>query len=1083
MENQCVQIALLGPLEVRAGPGRPVEVAGARLRRLLILLALEPGRVVTASRLVDGLWGDEPPAAAANALQALVSRLRRAAPELPVESRPAGYRLAIAPDDVDVPRFERLAAAGRAQLRDDPAGAAATLRAALALWRGPALADVADAEFARAPIARLTELWLTSTEYRIAAELRLGAGPSLVAELTELVAGHPLREPLIGGLMRALAAAGRPSAALSAYEQARGRLAAQLGVDPSPELAGLHLALLRGERIGPVSEEGAAIPAPREPVGRAGGPRTNLRTELSSFVGRAEEARRVGKLLEDSRLVTLTGPGGAGKTRLAIEAARPLADADQSPDGVWLVELAPVTDPAEVASAALAALGLREQALLGRGRLAPVEQLDPTDRLAGGLAGRRLLLVLDNCEHLIEAAAALADRILGECPGVRVLATSREPLGITGETLWPVEPLALPPPDVDAAGALDYPAVQLLADRAAAARPGFGVDEDNVADVVRICRSLDGMPLAIELAAARFRSMTTGQVAARLDDRFRLLTAGSRTALPRHRTLAAVVDWSWGLLDEAEQALWRRFAIFTGGATPAAAERVCAGPPVPADQVADLLTALVDKSLLVPIGTVEPRYRMLETIRAYGLDRLDAAGERAAVRSAHAAYYLELAEIAGPELAGRDQLRWLALLTEEHDNAHAALQGAIAAGDKSMAVRLVAALGWYWWLRGHRAEGAELTTAALDLPGDAPPRPLAMAYTYRGLSAFAGGGHELSVTSRWLDLAAEAASAVPPGEEDALLRLLGPFHAMFRMENEHAMELLRRRYEDPDPWVAAMARSMHTALMINFGGGQDEARADGEEALRRFEALGERWGTSLSLGVLAQLTGIRGDHAASAGFYQRSLALAGELGTQEDAPQLLGALAVELLELGDLDGCRAALAEGHRIAGEIGMAESRSAIAFSEADVARRTGDLATARLWLDRAAEVASTPGVASQWRAAVAALLGQLDAIAGDMPSARARLADGVQTALASMDAPILALVLVPVADYLLRRGEPERAAVLLGATEGILGLPEPAVPDRPRLAAAARAVLGDERYQAAYERGRRATMADVADLAALA
>jgi len=1082
-----VQIALLGPLEVRSGSGRPIEVGGARLRRLLILLALEPGRVVTTGRLVDGLWADEPPAAAANALQALVSRLRRAAPELPVESHPAGYRLAVPADAVDAPRFERLAASGRAQLRDDPAGAAATLRTALALWRGPALADVAGAEFARAPVARLTELWLTSTEHRVAAELRLGAGPALVAELSELVAAHPLREPLIGALMRALSAAGRPSAALSVYEQARGRLAAQLGVDPSAELAALHLAVLRGESLvdgsapapapEPAAPAAATGVAPAEPLP----PRTNLRTELTSFVGRVAEGRRVGKLLADSRLVTLTGVGGAGKTRLAIEASRPLAE--QLPDGVWLIELAPVGDPAEVPHAALTALGMREQALLARTRLLPGDQpADVTVRLVGGLAGRQVLLVLDNCEHLIEAAAALADRILRDCPGVRILATSREPLGITGEALWPVEPLAMPPADVDAAGALDFPAVQLLADRAAAARPGFEVDPANVAAVVRICRALDGMPLAIELAAARLRSMTPAQVAARLDDRFRLLTGGSRTALPRHRTLAAVVDWSWELLDDAERALWRRFAMFTGGATVAAAERVCAGGPVRADQVADLLTALVDKSILVPVGATEPRYRMLETIRAYGLDRLDEAGERAAVRAAHAGWFVEFAETADPFLQGADQLHWLARLGDDHDNLHAALQASVAAWDKPTAVRLVAALSWYWWLRGHRQEGAELAAAALAVPGPAPALARATAYAFGGLNAF-GAAQNLAEAASWMESALAAAAEVDPDVDDALLRILAPFHAMFCGDQDRAMRLLAERYGDPDPWVAAMVRTMHSALLVNAGTRHAEAEADCTDALLRFERLGERWGTSLCLGTLAQLTGLRGEHAGAAGYYRRSIALAAELGTYEDTPQFMTQLALEEQMLGEPDRARATMDEARRISARVGLAESRAAVAYCEGELARRSGDLAGARRWLLDATEIAHNAGVAGQWRASVQAAFGHLEVAEGDLAAARRRLAEALDTAVSSMDAPIVAQVLIAAADMYLQVGEPGRAATLLGAISAILGLPGPALPDWGRITAAARDALGPAGYAAGYGAGLDSTLAGVTDLAALA
>ncbi|HXO25663.1 MAG TPA: BTAD domain-containing putative transcriptional regulator, partial [Streptosporangiaceae bacterium] len=357
---------MLGPLEVRtdSDPGETVEVAGARLRALLIMLALRPGQLVTASQLIDGLWPQEMPAAAGNALQALVSRLRRALPEAVIESRPSGYRLKLDPRGTDIVRFEDLAGAGRAQLRDDPASAAQTLRAALALWRGPALADVADTDFGQAAIARLDELRLAAVEHRVDADLRTGNTASLVAELEGLVIAHPMREPLAARLMRALHAAGRRGAALEVYEQTRKRLVNQLGVEPSAELAALHLDILRDE---PPAEPDPKTPRPASPASNhSSHANTNLRAELTSFVGRDAELRQVAELLGSYRLITLTGPGGAGKTRLAVEAAR--AELPAMPDGVWLVELAPVTDPADVTSAVLSALGLREQVLVSSTR-------------------------------------------------------------------------------------------------------------------------------------------------------------------------------------------------------------------------------------------------------------------------------------------------------------------------------------------------------------------------------------------------------------------------------------------------------------------------------------------------------------------------------------------------------------------------------------------------------------------------------------------------------------------------------------------------------------------------------------------
>jgi Bacterial transcriptional activator domain len=435
-----------------------------------------------------------------------------------IESRPAGYQLMLDPRDTDIVRFEELAAAGRAQLRTDPAAAAATLRQALGLWRGPALVEVTGNEFGAAVIARLDELRLTATEHRIDADLRTGITEPLVAELEGLVVAHPLREPLAARLMRALHASGRRGAALEVFEQTRKRLAGQLGADPSAELAALHLELLTEPPPTSSVHGGLPPPVPPDPAPFTTAPHTNLRAELTSFVGRDAELAQVAGLLGAHRLLTLTGPGGAGKTRLAVEAAR--AELDATPGGVWLVELAPVTDPAEVPSAALAALGLREQALLyARGPLgAPAdEQADALGRLLAALAGQRALLVLDNCEHLVAAAARLAGRVLAACPQVRILATSREPLSITGEALWTVGPLTLPP---DPAATSDQ------------------AERDGVPAPARICRALDGMPLAIELAAARMRTMAPEQIAARLDDRFGLLTGGSRIAMPGTRRCA-----------------------------------------------------------------------------------------------------------------------------------------------------------------------------------------------------------------------------------------------------------------------------------------------------------------------------------------------------------------------------------------------------------------------------------------------------------------------------------------------------------------------------------------------------------------
>ncbi len=1058
---------MLGPLEVRAGSGEIVEVGGARLRALLILLALEPGRVVTTSRLVDALWEEQVPAGATNALQALVSRLRRAVPGIVVAPHPAGYRLDLDPDAIDVRQFERLAARGRAELHNDPAAAASTLRTALALWRGPAFADVAGAAFAREPIARLDGLRLAAIQDRIEAELRLGQAASLVAELEALIVAYPLHEPLVGQLMRALAASGRRGAALAAYEQARERLADQLGTDPSAELAEVHTALLRAD---PGRTERAAATAA-----------TNLRAELTSFVGRDRELAEVGRLTGTSRLTTLTGTGGAGKTRLAVEVAR--TRLGTMPDGIWLVELAPVSDPGEVVQAVLAVLGLRDQARLSSSRLRATEgPADPLDRLVAALAGKQALLVLDNCEQVIGAAAKVADRILGHCPGVRIIATSREPLAITGEMLWPVGPLSLPPPDADAAAATGYASVRLLADRALAVRPDFRVTDRNVAAVAQICRALDGIPLAIELAAARLRAMAPEEVAARLDNRFRLLTAGSRTALPRHRTLRAVVDWSWELLGEAERALCRRLSIFAGGATLEAAERVCAGGPVAAADVLDLLTVLVDRSLLV----VRPdaggsRYRMLETIRAYGQERLAEAGERDRVRAAHARYFLALAEAAAEHLRDAEQLTWLDRLAADHDNLHAAVRHAVAAADATVAVRLVAALGWYWWLRGHRAEGVELAEAVLALPDLPEDEPLATVYTMSALMAI-DGAHDKEPALAWFHRAAELAARFPHSA-NPLLRLVLPLHQVFAVveveRRPMPVESIAVPVDDPDPWVAAVSRVMYAHLRLNFGRQHAEAEADFRWALDTFRRLGERWGTAFTLSSLASIVVWRGEYATALAHLEESAELAGALGAAEEQAQFRVQMAKLRWQLGERDRARVELADARHDARRIGLSETKYWVSYTAAELSRLDGDLDLAREALADAVDVVRERFSSPQARAMVASAQGYLAAAAGNLAAARAHHAAAVTAAVESVDAPVIAQILVGLADLAMHENDLPQAATLLGASVAVRGTPDLSQTDEIRVTAAARAALGDAGFDRAYRRGLGTTIETVADL----
>jgi predicted ATPase/DNA-binding SARP family transcriptional activator len=1040
---------MLGPLEVRGDDGSLADVPGARLRGLLIALALKPDRVVPKASLVDWIWGEDPPADAANALQRLASRLRKALPGGMVEGQPDGYLLRMEPDAVDAVRFERLASAGQASTGDAPRRAR-LLREALELWRGAAMQDVGlpDSAALDAAAGRLEGLRLTATEELADAEVTLGRGAEMVTELTDLVAAHPVRERLVAALMRALVAAGRDSEALLVYQRAREALADALGTDPSPELAALHVALLRGE-LGRRREETR---------------KTNLRAELTTFVGKDADVAAVRELIATRRLTTLIGPGGSGKTRLATETARTLLGG--LPDGAWLADLAAIGADGDVAQSALSALGLRD-ALLG-----DAPNAEPTDRFIAAIREREALLILDNCEHVIESAAVFAHRVLGECQRLRILATSREPLGITGEALWTVEPLALPEGDAGPGGIESSPAVQLLLDRAGEVRRDLTADAGTLATMARVCRALDGMPLAIELAAARLRTMSIDQLASRLDDRFRLLTSGSRTALPRHRTLRAMVDWSWELLTDAERMVLRRLSVFSGGASLEAAERVCAGGAVEQDQVLDLLTALTEKSLLLNDGGGGPRYRMTGTIMEYAAQRLAAAGEADLTRHAHLACFTELAETADPHLRRAEQLDWLATLEAEHDNIAAAMRGALAAGEAQPAMRLAAGAGWYWWLGGHKTEGMELLTAATEAPGEVTDEARATVYGLLVQFVSAGRGDEHQAAA-WIHEAYRFSQGSQlrhpaPRVVVALERMLQAPDAVLT-----AWELL---LSDEDPWVRAIARLQLGKMRIMLGQGGQEADEYLETALAEFRALGERFGISFALTELADRIAVRGEFAAACERYEQAIAVVTEVGSTEDVIRLRSQQAQLYWLLGHEAASAAAIAEAQRYAERVTWPDALAELALSKAELARWGGDAAEARRQLGVAASLLGDEAKQAGIRVVTHDLLGYL---AEDPGEALAHRAAAWEAAVAAGHAPTIATALVGVADLALRRGEYEQAVRLLAASTAARGLRDYSQPDMARIEQAARSRLGDARFAEAAREGTRVSWSQLAEV----
>jgi predicted ATPase/DNA-binding SARP family transcriptional activator len=995
--------------------------------------------------LVDWIWGERPPSEAANALQRLASRLRKALPTGLIEGQPGGYRLTVAPDAVDALRFERLLAQAR---QEEGPGRVRLLREALALWRGAAMQDVAleDSQAFDAAVTRLQGLRLTAMEDRFEAEVSLGQGVEVIAELTDAVTAHPLRERLVAALMRALVAAGRDSEALLTYERTREALADALGVDPSPELSALHVALLRGE------------------LGRRGETRkTNVRAELTSFVGRDDDVAAVRELITEHRLTTLVGPGGSGKTRLATETARTLIGG--LPDGVWLVELAAIGADGDVAQATLAALGLRD-ALLGAAPSA-----DVADGLIAAIREREALLILDNCEHVIEAAAKFAERVLGECRRLRILATSREPLGITGEALWLVEPLALPEGDASPGEIASSPAVRLLRDRAGAVRKDLGVDEHTLSTMVRICRALDGMPLAIELAAARLRTMSIDQLANRLDDRFRLLTSGSRTALPRHRTLRAMVDWSWELLTDAERTVLRRLSVFSGGASLEAAERVCAGDAVEQEEVLELLTSLAEKSLLLSGGDIAPRYRMISTIKEYAGQRLAEAGESDLARHAHLAYFTELTETAEPHLRRAEQLEWLATLGAEHDNIGAAMRGAIAAGEAQPAMRLAAAAGWYWWLGGRRAEGLELIVAATKTPGQVSDDIRAMVYALVVQFLGSGRGDEHQV-AEWIHQAYRFSQRSQ--RRNPLLGLVAPLERMLQ-EPGASSSAFEPLLDSEDPWVGAVARWQLGKMRIMIGQGGRDAEAYLEMALAEFQTLGERFGISLALSELGDFIAMRGEFAGACERYEQAIAVITEVGAIEDVIGLRTRQARLYWLHGDHAASAAAIAEAERCADGVTWPYALVELALAKAELARWGGDAGEARRQLGVATTLMGDDADQANIRAGIHDMLGYL---ADDLREARTHRVAAWQAASEAGHALLIAQILVGVADLAVRLGQYEQAARLLAASVGVRGLPDRSQPDAARIERDARRHLGEARFAEVTQEGGQASWSQLVE-----
>ncbi|MFD9405875.1 BTAD domain-containing putative transcriptional regulator [Streptomyces sp. NPDC059989] len=1054
-----MRFGVLGQLSVWTTGGTAVRVPELKVRTLLASLLADAGRPVSTHRLIDDLWGEEPPGNPLRALQAKVSQLRRVLDEAEpggrdlVASRAPGYALAAPQGSLDSADFAALAAKARAS--SDPGERAALFADALAVWRGPAFADFTDEPFTRAAANRLEEERLVVREEHAEARLARGEHALLVGELAELVARHPLRERLRAVQLSALYRAGRQSEALAGYEDLRARLADDLGLDPSPALVALQRAILTQDprlEAPPVAEpDPVPIPAAAPVAVPAASPaRTNLPAALSALVGRDRAVAAVRELAATRRLVTLTGPGGVGKTRLAVEAAAGLTGT--FPDGVWLVELA--GSQGEVAEAAAAALGIRDDAVWGAAPAA--ERPGFAERLAGALRERELLLVLDNCEHVVDEAASLVELLLRTAPALRILTTSQEPLSLAGETLWNVPALEL------------RAAVELFTARATATAPGFALTAENREAVEAVCHRLDGIPLALELAATRIRALGVDRLLERLDDRFRLLSSGQRGAPARQQTLRAVIDWSWHLLTAPEQTVLRRLSVHAEGCTLEAAEEVCAGDGVEAADVLDLLVRLVDRSLVVP-APAGPRYRLLESVAAYCAERLDEAGESRSARARHLAHYLDLAEEAAPHLRAADQRTWLERLDTEAAN----LRTALAAADCEAALRLVCALAWYWVLRGRLGEGERSLRAALATPGEAPAELRARAAVWHtGFAIMAGEGVGRTARIREALRAYEAC-----GDRGGL--------AWARWFLAHALsgtgdltggrDLTGQALEGflalGDRWGTAAALADRSVQLLIAGDLEGAAR-DGARSSGLFRELGDGSARLWTVYPLASLAEIHGDYTEAARLQSEGLETAESLGLTTQAADLLSGLGRSALLTGDLDAARDLHERSRRLAAEQGFAAGEINAELGLGLGARRAGDPAAAERHMRRVLDWHRSVGLDGA-NALVLAELGYLAQLGGDAPAATALQEQGLAMARTTGDPRALALALEGLAGALALAGRPAPAAALLGAADTArrsAGAPLPPAErgDVDRTTAVARTALGAERFAAEFARG---------------
>jgi predicted ATPase/DNA-binding SARP family transcriptional activator len=926
-----MQVLILGQVGISSGE-TDLPLAGSKRKALLAILALKCNRVVSADSLVDHLWGDNPPVTAANTLQSHMSHLRKVlGPSSAVlVSRSNGYMLQLERTGTDLGQFEMLTE--QAAATDHPMQRVEFLRHALSCWRGPAFADVTDIQLLHDYAMVLEERKLAATEDLLDARLAVGEHTHVVAELEALTGEHPFRERLWAQLIVALYRSGRQAEALRAYSRLREKLAEELGIDPSPALRDLESSVL-SQDAGLDWTAPPHKPPPRS--GRTG----SFRTPPTRFVGRRDELVAIQSALVHRRLLTVVGAGGVGKTRLALEAANQVVG--HFPDGLALVELAE-SGAQQVWPLVAASFGVTAES----GQPLP-------STVCAGLADRHALLVLDNCEHVIDVCADLVNELLGTCPYVTILATSREPLRASGEVCFSLEPLPVPSPadESDADALTTCASVELLVDRAYSVSPQLGLAADRAA-VAQICRRLDGLPLALELAAARLRTMTPTELAGGLSDRFELLATGMRTAPERHRTLRRVIDWSHELLSEEEQRTLRRLAVFAGGTHLRQVDDVCGR------SAGRIALDLADKSLVMrSTREADTRLTLHETVRQYASERLHEAGELENTSRAHALAFVRLAEEMVPQLHSVHERTLLDRFEIEHENLLAALAYCRTASEDDLGLRLARAMWWFWFRTNRAREGHDWLREVLADVETSDPEPLAEALAAAGYL-----GWVLDEFDAAEDLAERALTVVGAANHSQALafgvraRVAGdrgnPVAAMG--DAATSVELYRAA---GDTWGAAWA-SRCLASAARLAGDATQAKRLCEEVLDVFAEHGDQWATAGTLDLLASTNDALGEYRLAVQLAREAVTSHRRLGDTSGTRYSLHHLAVASKHVGDNKTARMAALESLEVSRTHGYRLGAAYALLLLAELDRDSGRIGDARSSAVEAAALARELG-----------------------------------------------------------------------------------------------------------------------------